>query len=372
MIQVGIGGSDLGPRSIYEALRPFGRKGRRVFFISNVDPDDAAAVLKQVDLATTLVNIVSKSGTTLETLTNETLVRKALQDAGLDPCRHCIAVTGEGSPMDNPDRVSALILYVRLYRGKIQRHLDGGLVMLGFYLGFEEIMEFLRGAAEIDLLAEEPDIRKNMPLLLALLGIWNHNFLGCPTLRSCPTARRCTVSRRICSNAIWKATASRLTARGNRSVVKLGRLSGENRAPMANMPSTSCCTRVRKSYRSNSLASSGASGRKTSRSPAAHRSRNCSPISSPSLSPWQAGQSSDNPNRIFPGNRPSVLLLADRLTPGAMGALLALYEAKIVLQGFAWNINSFDQEGVQLGKVLATEYLDCMTGKAANGRTALP
>jgi glucose-6-phosphate isomerase len=75
-----------------------------------------------------------------------------------------------------------------------------------------------------------------------------------------------------------------------------------------------------------------------------------------------AGRSSSNPNKVFPGNRPSCLLLADRLTPRTMGALLSIYEAKIIFQGFAWNINSFDQEGVQLGKVLAGRFLEAMSG----------
>jgi glucose-6-phosphate isomerase len=75
------------------------------------------------------------------------------------------------------------------------------------------------------------------------------------------------------------------------------------------------------------------------------------------------GQDNANPNKRFPGNRPSLLLLADRLTPATMGALLALYEAKIAFQGFCWNINSFDQEGVQLGKVLANRFLSLMQGE---------
>jgi glucose-6-phosphate isomerase len=79
------------------------------------------------------------------------------------------------------------------------------------------------------------------------------------------------------------------------------------------------------------------------------------------------GQANANPNRFFQGNRPSVLLLAERLTPDVMGALLAVYEAKIVFQGFTWNINSFDQEGVQLGKVLATRFLKCMSDEAKGG-----
>ncbi|MBU1139260.1 MAG: glucose-6-phosphate isomerase, partial [Proteobacteria bacterium] len=104
LIHIGIGGSDLGPRSIYEALRSYKKKGRKVSFISNVDPDDAAAVLDGLDLSRTLVSVVSKSGTTLETLSNEILVRTALREAGLDPAKHCLAVTGEASPMDNPER----------------------------------------------------------------------------------------------------------------------------------------------------------------------------------------------------------------------------------------------------------------------------
>jgi glucose-6-phosphate isomerase len=79
------------------------------------------------------------------------------------------------------------------------------------------------------------------------------------------------------------------------------------------------------------------------------------------------GQKNENPNKRFPGNRPNLILLADRLTPKAMGALLALYEAKIVFQGFCWNINSFDQEGVQLGKVLAKRVLALMQGAQKKG-----
>jgi glucose-6-phosphate isomerase len=81
------------------------------------------------------------------------------------------------------------------------------------------------------------------------------------------------------------------------------------------------------------------------------------------------GQFSDNPNRNFPGNRPSCLLLADKLTPQVMGALLAVYEAKIVFQGFVWNINSFDQEGVQLGKILATRFLQAINAGSKSNET---
>ncbi len=95
---IGIGGSDLGPRALYEALKVFRLSRREARFIANVDPDDAAGVLDGLDLSTTLFNVVSKSGTTLETRTNEQLIRRALVRAGLDPAQHVIAVTGKGSP----------------------------------------------------------------------------------------------------------------------------------------------------------------------------------------------------------------------------------------------------------------------------------
>ena len=186
LIQIGIGGSDLGPRAVYLALAAYKIPGRRVHFISNVDPDDAAAILAGLDLAKTLVNVVSKSGSTLETLTNEELVRKAFAEAGLEPNRHFLAVTGKGSPMDNPARYLRSFYMFDSIGGRYSATSMVGAVMLGFGLGYAQLLEILQGANAMDLAAEEPDIRLNPPLLLALLGIWNHNFLGCETLAILP------------------------------------------------------------------------------------------------------------------------------------------------------------------------------------------
>jgi glucose-6-phosphate isomerase len=103
-VNIGIGGSDLGPRALFLALSAYARENRRVHFISNVDPDDAAAVLQNLDLSRTLIGVVSKSGSTLETLTNEAMARAAYGRAGLNPGNHFVAITGQGSPMDNPQK----------------------------------------------------------------------------------------------------------------------------------------------------------------------------------------------------------------------------------------------------------------------------
>jgi glucose-6-phosphate isomerase len=107
LIQIGIGGSELGPKALQIAAAAYMEKGKKVFFVSNVDPDDIAHVISQVDLNETLVVTVSKSGSTLETLTNETLARSYFEKAGIDPKNHFVAVTGEGSPMDDPSRYLA-------------------------------------------------------------------------------------------------------------------------------------------------------------------------------------------------------------------------------------------------------------------------
>lgn len=186
LIQVGIGGSDLGPRALYLALAAYKIPGRRIHFISNVDPDDAAATLNGLDLARTLVNVVSKSGSTLETLTNEALIREAFVEAGLEPNRHFLAVTGKGSPMDSPSRYLRSFYMFDSIGGRYSATSMVGAVMLGFALGYPHLLEILRGANAMDLAAEEHDIRRNPALLLALLGIWNHNFLGCETLAILP------------------------------------------------------------------------------------------------------------------------------------------------------------------------------------------
>jgi glucose-6-phosphate isomerase len=186
LIHVGIGGSDLGPRALYLALSAYRRPNRMVHFISNVDPDDAATVLGQVDLARALVVVVSKSGATLETLTNEELVRAAYLRADLAPGKHFVSVTGQGSPMDNSERYLRSFHMFDYIGGRYSVTSMVGAVSLGFALGYETFSEVLRGANAMDVAAEEPDIRKNPALLLALLGIWNHNFLGCETVAILP------------------------------------------------------------------------------------------------------------------------------------------------------------------------------------------
>ncbi|WP_419174511.1 glucose-6-phosphate isomerase [Desulfosediminicola sp.] len=363
LVNVGIGGSDLGPRSIYEALKPFGISGRSVHFIANVDPDDAADVLSRVDLSRTLINIVSKSGTTLETLTNERLVIEQLRAAGIDPAKHCLAVTGEGSPMDDPDKYLRSFYMFDYIGGRYSSTSMVGSVMLGFYLGYDQLLEFLKGANEVDQAAETiPDIRSNLPLLLALIGVWNHNYLDRSTVAVLPYSQALHRFPAHLQQCDMESNGKSIHRDGSQVKIKTGPIvwgepgtngqhafyqllhQGTEIVPVEfigfiknqrNLDLIVEDTTSQQKLFANLLAQSIA---------------------------MAVGRLHENPNKKFEGNRPSSLLLADKLTPHTMGALLAIYEAKIVYQGFLWDINSFDQEGVQLGKVLATRILKLIKG----------
>ena len=182
VVQIGIGGSDLGPRAIYIALENWaktnGKLKMNAAFISNVDPDDAAGVLGNIDVKHSLFVLVSKSGTTLETLTNESFVKNALTEAGLDPSKHMIAVTSETSPLAKNEGYLDAFFMDDYIGGRYSSSSAVGGAVLSLAFGPEVFAEFLDGAAETDKLCKEPDVCKNAALLDALIGVYERNVLG--------------------------------------------------------------------------------------------------------------------------------------------------------------------------------------------------
>lgn len=357
MIQVGIGGSDLGPRALYLALKAYARPDRVVKFISNVDPDDAAAVLGELDLARTLVNVVSKSGATLETLANEELARQAYRRAGLKPEDYFVAVTGQGSPMDNPRNYLRSFYLFDYVGGRYSATSMVGLVMLGFALGYEGALAILRGAWRMDGAALEPEIGKNPALLLALLGIWNRNFLNYESLAVLPYSQALTRFVAHLQQLDMESNGKSITRQGQELAWQSGPIvwgepgtNGQHSFYQLLHQGTGLAPVEFIGFRQNQYAQDLVLQDTTA------QEKLLANLLAQSLA-LALGQTDANPNRRFPGNRPSSILLTDRLTPESMGALLALYEAKVVFQGFVWNINSFDQEGVQLGKTLASRLL---------------
>ncbi|RWX51543.1 glucose-6-phosphate isomerase [Candidatus Electrothrix marina] len=357
MVQVGIGGSDLGPRALYLALKRYCQPGRKACFIANVDPDDAAAVLAELDLSRTLINVVSKSGTTLETLTNEELVRSALTAAGLDPARHMIAVTGAGSPMDDPEKYLAAFHMYDYIGGRYSATSMVGGVTLAFALGYENFLELLRGANAADQTGEQDNITENLPLLMALLGIWNRNFLGHNTVAVLPYSQALLRFPAHLQQCDMESNGKQVSRFGESVQWKTGTIvwgepgtNGQHAFYQLLHQGSEIVPAefigFRQSQYQEDITIKGTTSQQ----------KLLANMLAQSLA-LALGRVHENPNKSFAGNRPSSLLIADRLTPYSMGALLALYENKIALQGFCWNINSFDQEGVQLGKVLANRIL---------------
>ncbi len=357
MLQVGIGGSDLGPRALHHGLSRYSINGRKASFIANVDPDDAAAVLADLDLSRTLVNVVSKSGTTLETLTNEQLVRSALTGAGLDPAQHMIAVTGAGSPMDDPEKYLASFHMYDYIGGRFSSTSMVGGVTLGFELGYENFVELLRGANDMDVAAEAESIRENLPLMMAMLGIWNRNFLGSESVVVLPYSQALVRFPAHLQQCDMESNGKSVSRLGQPVSWKTGPIvwgepgtNGQHAFYQLLHQGSEIVPAEFIGFRSSQFATDITVKGTTS------QQKLMANMLAQSLA-MALGRTHENPNKAFAGNRPSSLLIADRLTPYAMGALLALYENRIALQGFCWNINSFDQEGVQLGKILADRIL---------------
>ncbi len=190
VVQIGIGGSDLGPRAMYLALENWAKKNKtfkmEAKFISNVDPDESAAVLASVDVAHSIFVLVSKSGTTLETLTNESFVKDALAKAGLDASRHMIAVTSETSPLAKSDDYLAAFFMDDYIGGRYSSTSAVGGAVFSLAFGPEVFAAFLDGAAAEDKLSANANVRENPAMLDALIGVYERNILGYPATAVLP------------------------------------------------------------------------------------------------------------------------------------------------------------------------------------------
>jgi len=358
MIVIGIGGSDLGPRANYLALNYLAQKGRKVHFISNVDPDETAHLLEQVELDKSLIVVISKSGTTLETCTNEAFVKSYFKKRGLSPKEHFIAVTREKSPMDNPENYRCSFYIWDWIGGRYSSTSMVGGVSLAFAFGFDVFWQFLEGANGMDKIALEKNIGKNLPLLGALLGIWNRNFLRFPAVSIIPYSQALIRFPAHIQQLDMESNGKRIDQMGNPVRFETGPIVwGE---PGTNSQH-SFFQLIHQGTNVVPIEFIGYKESQYQQDYSFHGTTSQEKLLANLFAQTIAlatGKKDDNPNRLFPGNRPSRILLARRLDPFSLGALLSYFEHKVAFQGFIWGINSFDQEGVQLGKVLANRILE--------------
>ncbi len=360
-VQIGIGGSDLGPRALYIALENWakatGNFKMEAKFISNVDPDDAAAVLKSIDVAHSIFILVSKSGTTLETLTNESFVKDALKKAGLDASKHMIAVTSETSPLAKSSDYLAAFFMDDYIGGRYSSSSAVGGAVLSLAFGPEIFARILNGAAEQDKTAAEKDIFKNSSLLDALIGVYERNFLGYPETAVLPYSQ---------ALARFPAHLQQLDMESNgKSVNRFGEpvsyatgpiifgepgTNGQHSFYQLLHQGTDIVPMQFIGFKKSQIGSDVVIQDSTS------QQKLCANVAAQIMA-FACGKKDDNLNKNFVGGRPSSIIIGDQLTPESLGALLAHFENKVMFQGFVWNVNSFDQEGVQLGKLLAKKVL---------------
>ena len=361
VVQIGIGGSDLGPRAIYIGLENWAKKTgnfkMEAKFISNVDPDDASAVLNSIDVAHSLFVLVSKSGTTLETLTNESFVKDALKNAGLDASKHMVAVTSETSPLAKSSDYLAAFFMDDYIGGRFSSSSCVGGAVLSLAFGPEVFDAFLKGAAAEDKLATNKNILENPAMLDAVIGVYERNVLDMGTTAVLPYSQALSRFPAHLQQADMESNGKSVNRFGEPVNYKTGPVifgepgtngqhsfyqllhQGKDIIPLQFIG-------FKNSQIGNDVDIQGSTSQQ----------KLCANVAAQIVA-FACGKDDENNNKKFDGNRPSSIIVGDKLTPETIGALLSHFENKIMFQGFLWNVNSFDQEGVQLGKVLAKKVL---------------
>ena len=361
VVQIGIGGSDLGPRAMYLALenwaRAEGAQKMEARFISNVDPDDAVNVLSSIDVARSLFILVSKSGTTLETLTNEAFVKDALVKAGLDPANHMVAVTSQTSPLAQDSGYLAAFFMDDHIGGRYSSTSAVGGAVLSLAFGPEVFARFLAGAAETDQMSATAEPLENPAMLDALIGVYERNVLGYESTAVLPYSQALSRFPAHLQQADMESNGKSVNRFGEPVGYPTGPVlfgepgtNGQHSFYQLLHQGTSIVPLQFIGFRENQgktdvLIEGSYSQQKLGANVVAQ------------IVAFACGKDDEDRNKNFEGGRPSSIIVGDRLTPESLGALLAHFENKIMFQGFLWNLNSFDQEGVQLGKVLAKRVL---------------
>ena len=373
IVNIGIGGSDLGPLMVTEALKPYWKKGIETYFVSNIDGSHIAETLKKVNAEETLFLIASKTFTTQETMTNAFTARnwflkKAKKESHI--AKHFVALsTNEKEVLRFGIDSKNMFAFWDWVGGRYSLWSAIGL-SISLTIGFKAFSDLLKGAHHIDKHFREAPLKENMPVILALLGIWYTNFFGAQTEAILPydqylhrfpayfqqgnmesngkqTDRSGKPVQYATGPIIWGEPGTN----GQHAFYQLIH-QGTPLIPcdfIAAAQSQNPIGDHHEKLMSNFFAQTEAllNGKSAPQVKEELRKQGLSPQEIKKLTPF----------KVFKGNKPTNSILVKKLTPFALGELIALYEHKIFTQGVIWNIYSFDQWGVELGKQLANKIL---------------
>jgi len=362
IINIGIGGSDLGPVMAYEALRHYTRRDLTFRFVSNVDGTDFAEATRDLDPAETLFIVASKTFTTLETMTNATTAREwALAALGDEAAvaHHFVAVSTAadhvrqfGIDLDN------MFGFWDWVGGRYSMESAIGLSTM-IAVGPDAFDELLAGSHEMDVHFRDTPLERNMPVLMGMLCVWYADFFDAQTVAVLPYDQYMKRFPAYLQQLTMESNGKHVTRSGERVDYDTGDVfwgepgtNGQHSFYQLIHQGTRLipCDFIGFLHTLNPL------GRHHDLLMANVFAQTEALAFGKTEQQVRAEGTPEElvPHRVFEGNRPSSTVLADRLTPGALGALVALYEHSVFTQGAVWDINSFDQWGVELGKVLAT------------------
>jgi glucose-6-phosphate isomerase len=346
VVNIGIGGSDLGPAMAAQALRDYAAAAPRVHFVSNVDGCALHDVLLRANPARTLFIICSKTFTTQETLANAEVARRWVAELlGEAQVReHFAAVSVNAAAMDvfgvHPERRFAMWDWVG---GRYSVWSSVGLA-LAIAIGAKHFNEFLEGAHALDEHTRTAPLNKNLPALLAAVGVWNINFQQLPTLAVLPYTDRL---------ARLPAYLQQLDMESNGKSVSVGGvpISWGTAPVLWGEPGNNAQHSFFQMLHQGTLrAALEFIVVRESPVGARHQQQLAIANALAQIESFTVGQGGEDSHRRHPGNRPLAVILLDSLTPRSLGAMLALYEHKVYVQSLIWGINAFDQFGVELGK----------------------
>lgn len=376
VVNIGIGGSDLGPAMVTEALKYY-KNHLNVHFVSNVDGDHVQEVLRDLNHETTLFVIVSKTFTTQETLSNATTIKEWFLKSATekDVARHFAAVSTNAAKISEFGILPAKVFPMWDWIGGRFSLWSAVGISIALAVGFENFDALLGGANKMDEHFKNEDFDNNIPVVLALLSIWYNNFYGAETEAVIPYTQYLSRFSAYLQQSIMESNGKSVDRDGNRINYQSGSIvwgePGTN-AQHAFFQLMHQGTKLipasfigfKKSLFGNTdhhnklMANFFAQTEALMNGKAAQEVRNeleennLSEVEIQSLLPF----------KVFEGNNPTTIILIDKLTPSSLGALISLFEHKIFVEGIIWNIFSYDQWGVELGKKLAEQTLKDIEG----------
>jgi len=350
IVHIGIGGSDLGPRLVCDTLKHIPKK-MDVHFVANIDGADIAEALKPLNPKTTLIIVASKTFTTIETMMNAKFARAWLGD--LDVADHMIALSTNADAVDefgiDTDNMFPFWDWVG---GRYSVWSAIGMPIALTY-GFDVFQEFLNGAKSIDDHFKNTELKDNLPVLLALFGIWNRNFMKRPAMAVLPYAQNLALLPNFLQQVDMESNGKHVDRDGSF-------INGYETGPIIFGQAGTNGQHAFHQWLHQGTDIVPCEFIKITKSTYDKKHQKILNANADAQAKTFAkgARDMDNAHKNYMGGRPSITINCDDLSPFTLGAIIALYEHKIFVQGIIWNINSFDQFGVELGKKMANDILD--------------